>query len=116
MIEANGLTKRYGDRLAVDNLSFSVKPGQVTGFLGPNGAGKSTTMRLILGLDAPTSGSVTIEGKPFAAAAHPMRDVGALLDERPSTAAAPPTTTCCAWLRPTTCPRRGSARCSSWSA
>ena len=82
MIEANGLTKRYGDRLAVDNLSFSVKPGQVTGFLGPNGAGKSTTMRLILGLDAPTSGSVTIEGKPFAAAAHPMRDVGALLDAK----------------------------------
>src|SRR5579871_1306645 len=82
MIEAIGLTKRYGDRLAVDNLSFSVKPGQVTGFLGPNGAGKSTTMRLILGLDAPTSGSVTIEGKPFAAAAHPMREVGALLDAK----------------------------------
>ncbi|HEU5332379.1 MAG TPA: ATP-binding cassette domain-containing protein [Actinocrinis sp.] len=82
MIEANGLTKRYGDRLAVDNLSFGVKPGQVTGFLGPNGAGKSTTMRLILGLDAPTSGSVTIEGKPFAAAAHPMREVGALLDAK----------------------------------
>jgi ABC-2 type transport system ATP-binding protein len=82
MIEAVGLTKRYGDRLAVDQLSFSVKPGQVTGFLGPNGAGKSTTMRMILGLDAPTSGSVTVGGKPFAQAAYPMREVGALLDAK----------------------------------
>ena len=82
MIEAVGLTKRYGDRLAVDQLSFSVKPGQVTGFLGPNGAGKSTTMRMILGLDAPTSGRVTVGGKPFAQAAHPMREVGALLDAK----------------------------------
>ena len=82
MIEAAGLTKRYGDRLAVDSLSFSVKPGQVTGFLGPNGAGKSTTMRMILGLDAPTSGSVTIGGRPFAEAAYPLREVGALLDAK----------------------------------
>jgi ABC-2 type transport system ATP-binding protein len=82
MIEANGLTKRYGDRLAVDSLSFSVKPGQVTGFLGPNGAGKSTTMRLILGLDRPTSGAVTVGGRPFHAAAYPMREVGALLDAK----------------------------------
>ncbi|HEV2637811.1 MAG TPA: ABC transporter ATP-binding protein [Actinocrinis sp.] len=82
MIEAVGLTKRYGDRLAVDNLSFSVKPGQVTGFLGPNGAGKSTTMRMILGLDAPTSGTVTIDGRPFARAANPLREVGALLDAK----------------------------------
>jgi ABC-2 type transport system ATP-binding protein len=82
MIEAVGLTKRYGDRLAVDQLSFAVKPGQVTGFLGPNGAGKSTTMRMILGLDAPTSGSVTVGGKPFTQAAHPMREVGALLDAK----------------------------------
>jgi len=82
MIEAIGLTKRYGERLAVDDLSFTVKPGQVTGFLGPNGAGKSTTMRLILGLDAPTSGAVTIDGKPFAKVAHPMREVGALLDAK----------------------------------
>jgi ABC-2 type transport system ATP-binding protein len=82
MIEAIGLSKRYGDRLAVDNLSFSVKPGQVTGFLGPNGAGKSTTMRLILGLDAPTSGSVTISGEPYAKLAYPMREVGALLDAK----------------------------------
>ncbi|MBR7834023.1 ATP-binding cassette domain-containing protein [Actinospica durhamensis] len=82
MIEAVGLTKRYGDRLAVDQLSFSVKAGQVTGFLGPNGAGKSTTMRMILGLDAPTSGRVTVGGKPFAQAAYPMREVGALLDAK----------------------------------
>ena len=82
MIEATGLTKRYGDRLAVDNLTFTVKPGQVTGFLGPNGAGKSTTMRLILGLDAPTSGTVTIDGRPFAKVAYPMREVGALLDAK----------------------------------
>jgi len=82
MIEAAGLTKRYGERLAVDDLSFSVKPGQVTGFLGPNGAGKSTTMRMILGLDAPTSGRVTVGGKPFHQAAHPLREVGALLDAK----------------------------------
>jgi ABC-2 type transport system ATP-binding protein len=82
MIEAVGLTKRYGDRLAVDQLSFTVKPGQVTGFLGPNGAGKSTTMRMILGLDAPTSGTVTVGGKPFGQVAHPMREVGALLDAK----------------------------------
>jgi ABC-2 type transport system ATP-binding protein len=82
MIEAVGLTKRYGDKLAVDQLSFSVKPGQVTGFLGPNGAGKSTTMRMILGLDAPTSGTVTVGGKPFTQAAYPMREVGALLDAK----------------------------------
>ena len=82
MIEAVGLTKRYGDRLAVDNLSFAVKPGQVTGFLGPNGAGKSTTMRMILGLDAPTSGHVTVGGKPFEKAAYPLREVGALLDAK----------------------------------
>jgi ABC-2 type transport system ATP-binding protein len=82
MIEAVGLTKRYGDRLAVDQLSFTVRPGQVTGFLGPNGAGKSTTMRMILGLDAPTAGSVSIDGKPFRALDNPMREVGALLDAK----------------------------------
>jgi len=82
MIEAVGLSKRYGDKLAVDQLSFSVKPGQVTGFLGPNGAGKSTTMRMILGLDAPTSGTVTVNGKPFQQAAYPLREVGALLDAK----------------------------------
>src|SRR5260370_12499615 len=82
MIEARGLTKRYGDTLAVDDLSFSVEPGKITGFLGPNGAGKTTSMRLILGLDHPTSGTVTVNGKPFAHLAYPMREVGALLDAK----------------------------------
>ena len=82
MIEARGLTKRYGDTLAVDNVSFSVTPGKITGFLGPNGAGKTTTMRLILGLDRPTAGQVTVNGKPFEQAGQPMRQVGALLDAK----------------------------------
>ncbi|MHB1433521.1 MAG: ABC transporter ATP-binding protein [Streptosporangiaceae bacterium] len=82
MIEARSLTKRYGDTLAVEHLSFAVEPGKITGFLGPNGAGKTTTMRLILGLDRPTSGSVTVNGKPFPQIAWPMREVGALLDAK----------------------------------
>jgi len=82
MIEARGLTKRYGDKLAVDDLTFTVRPGVVTGFLGPNGAGKSTTMRMILGLDAPTRGSVTVNGRPYREHAAPLREVGALLDAR----------------------------------
>jgi ABC-2 type transport system ATP-binding protein len=82
MIEAIGLCKRYGATLAVDDLSFTVPPGQVTGFLGPNGAGKSTTMRLILGLDAPTSGSVTVNGRPYAAYRRPLVEVGALLEAK----------------------------------
>jgi len=80
MIEATGLSKRYGATLAVDDLSFIVPPGQVTGFLGPNGAGKSTTMRMILGLGAPTSGSVTVNGRPYAEYRRPLFEVGALLD------------------------------------
>src|ERR1700760_4872911 len=82
MIEAKGLTKRYGDKLAVDDLSFTVRPGIVTGFLGPNGAGKSTTMRLILGLDRPTSGGALIDGKPYRELPDPLRSVGALLEAR----------------------------------
>ncbi len=82
MIEAKGLTKRYGGTVAVDNLSFTVTPGKVTGFLGPNGAGKTTTMRLILGLDRPTSGQVTVNGQPFDRLADPMHQVGALLDAK----------------------------------
>jgi ABC-2 type transport system ATP-binding protein len=82
MIEAAGLTKRYGTTVAVDDLSFTVPPGQVTGFLGPNGAGKSTTMRLILGLDAPTSGAVTVNGRPYRACRRPLFEVGALLEAR----------------------------------
>src|SRR5207244_3109352 len=82
MIEAKGLTKRYGGTVAVDDLSFTVPPGQVTGFLGPNGAGKSTTMRLILGLDAPDSGSVTVGGRPYAAWRRPLLAAGALLEAK----------------------------------
>jgi ABC-2 type transport system ATP-binding protein len=82
MIEARGLTKRFGDKLAVDQLSFTIEPGRITGFLGPNGAGKTTTMRLILGLDHPTGGSVTVNGREFTRSASPMREVGALLDAK----------------------------------
>ena len=82
MIEARGLTMRYGQTLAVDDLSFTVRPGMVTGFLGPNGAGKTTTMRLMLGLDRPTTGTVTIDGRTHRQAASPMREVGALIDAR----------------------------------
>ncbi|MEY9939945.1 ABC transporter ATP-binding protein [Streptacidiphilus sp. MAP5-3] len=82
MIEARGLTKRYGAKTAVDNLSFQVRPGIVTGFLGPNGSGKSTTMRMILGLDSPSSGGVTVGGQPFKQLANPARTVGALLDAK----------------------------------
>src|SRR5450432_2594463 len=82
MIEAHGLTKRYGDKLAVDDLTFTVKPGLVTGFLGPNGAGKSTTMRLIIGLDAPTTGAVTVGGRAYRDFAAPLHEVGALLEAR----------------------------------
>ena len=80
MIEARGLTKRYGPKLAVDDLSFDVRAGRVTGFLGPNGAGKSTTMRLILGLDAPSAGRVTIDGVPYSDIRRPLFEVGATLE------------------------------------
>ena len=80
MIEVRGLTRRYGDVLAVDDLSFTVEPGKVTGFLGPNGAGKSTTMRVVLGLDRPTSGTALVNGRRYATFAEPLREVGALLD------------------------------------
>jgi ABC-2 type transport system ATP-binding protein len=79
---ARGLIKYYGEKLAVDDLSFDVRPGHVTGFLGPNGAGKSTTMRLIMGLDAPNSGSVRVNGQHYKDLAWPLREVGALLEAR----------------------------------
>ncbi len=82
MIEAVGLTKRYGQKLAVDDVSFTVKPGIVTGFLGPNGAGKSTTMRLIVGLDRPSSGTVTVNGANYVKLRAPLREVGVLLDAK----------------------------------
>jgi ABC-2 type transport system ATP-binding protein len=82
VIEAHQLTKRYGGKLAVDGLTFTVRPGVVTGFLGPNGAGKSTTIRMILGLDKPTAGTVTVNGCRFAGHAAPLREAGALLEAR----------------------------------
>ncbi|GCD94790.1 ABC transporter ATP-binding protein [Embleya hyalina] len=80
MIEVRGLTKRYGARVAVDDVTFTVEPGRVTGFLGPNGSGKSTTMRMILGLVAPTAGHALVDGRPHRAFDRPLRRVGALLD------------------------------------
>ena len=82
MIEAHNLTKRYGSTLAVDGVNFTVQPGKVTGFLGPNGAGKSTTMRMIVGLDRPTHGSVTLNGRPYAKLRSPLTEVGALLEAK----------------------------------
>ena len=82
MIEVRGLTKRYGEKVAVNDLTFGVEPGKVTGFLGPNGAGKTTTMRLILGLDYPDAGTVSVDGKRYSDLANPMREVGALLDAK----------------------------------
>ena len=82
MIEARGLAKRYGSTVAVDGLSFDVRPGMVTGFLGPNGSGKSTTMRMILGLDAPDAGQARIGGRPYRKLPWPLREVGALLEAK----------------------------------
>ncbi len=82
MIELEGLTKRYGDKVAVDQLTFTVRPGIVTGFLGPNGAGKSTTMRMLLGLDRPPPGDVRIDGKHYAQLKEPLKDIGALLEAK----------------------------------
>ena len=99
MIEAKGLTKVYGEKTAVGGVSFTVQAGRVTGFLGPNGAGKSTTMRMIMGLDTPTSGSVTVNGVPF------EKHVAPCWMPRQSTPAARLTTTCSPWQQPTASPR-----------
>ena len=82
MITVSGLTKKYGEKTAVDGITFTVEPGRVTGFLGPNGAGKSTTMRMVLGLDRPTAGSVTVNGRHYRDSPAPLREVGALLEAR----------------------------------
>lgn len=82
MIQAEQLAKRFGNKMAVDGITFSVPPGKVTGFLGPNGAGKSTTMRMIVGLDYPTGGAVTVNGRPYASHAAPLHEVGALLEAK----------------------------------
>jgi ABC-2 type transport system ATP-binding protein len=109
MIEARELTKRYGSTLAVDRMSFQVMPGHVTGFLGPNGAGKSTTMRMILGLDAPTSGEVLVNGGRYVSLVRPLHEVGALLDANAVHGAEAPSTTCCASRKATV---SGAAVCT----
>ena len=117
MIEVRGLTKRYGDKTAVDDLTFGIEPGKVTGFLGPNGAGKSTTMRCILGLDYADAGTVTVDGKRVPRPGVPdARGRRAARREGGARRPVAPTTTCSAWRRPTTCRSAGSTRCSSWSA
>lgn len=111
MIELAGLTKRFGSKTAVDDLSFQVRPGVVTGFLGPNGAGKSTTMRMMLDLDNPTSGTVRIDGRHYRDLDEPLKYIGALLDAKSMHGAAARTTTCCAWRSRTgsRAPGRGGA-------
>lgn len=110
MIEAQGLTKRYGDTTAVNDVTFTVHPGRVTGFLGPNGAGKSTTMRMIVGLDRPTAGTVTVNGQPYAAHRAPSARWVSCWMPRPSTPAAAPTSTFAPWPPPTASGPGGSAR------
>src|ERR1700676_4293633 len=82
MIEAHALTKHYGETVAVEQLSFGVRPGQVTGFLGPNGSGKSTTMRMVMGLDNPDAGQVTVNGRRYGGLPWPLREVGGLLEAK----------------------------------
>jgi ABC-2 type transport system ATP-binding protein len=110
MIEVDRLSKRFGAVTAVDHLSFAVEPGKVTGFLGPNGAGKSTTMRLILGLDHPNTGTATIDGKPYRDLVEPLRWSGRCWRRRPSTPVAARTTICSCWRRPRACRASGSTR------
>ncbi|MDQ1072782.1 ATP-binding cassette domain-containing protein [Streptomyces canus] len=83
MIEVRALTKRYGDTVAVDGLGFEVRPGAVTGFIGPNGSGKSTTMRMIMGLDRPDTGTARVNGRRYQELSRPLREVGALLEAGP---------------------------------
>ena len=117
MIEVRDLTKRYGSTLAVDALSFDVRPGMVTGFLGPNGSGKSTTMRLILGLDSPDAGQARIGGRRYRDLRWPLREVGALLEAKafhPGRSAPRPPGRAGGQQRHR--PRAGWTRFSTWSA
>ena len=115
MIELAGLTKVFGDTRAVDDLTCTIEPGVVTGFLGPNGAGKTTTMRMILGLDHPTTGTATIGGKPYRELTDPLRHVGALLEARQTHPNRSVRATCAGSPLRTGCRRTGSTRCSTWS-
>ena len=116
MITAHRLTKTYGDRTAVDGVSFTVEPGRVTGFLGPNGAGKSTTMRMVLGLDRPTSGSVTVNGRRYADSPHRCARSARCWRPAPSTRAARPATTCGGWRSATSSRGPASTRWPTWWA
>jgi ABC-2 type transport system ATP-binding protein len=108
MIEVENLSKRYGEKLAVDGLDFVVQPGVVTGFLGPNGAGKSTTMRMIAGLDEPTAGLVRVNGRDYRAAPAPMAELGILLEAKAVHTGGRPAITCWRWPRPTASAGAGS--------
>ena len=110
MISVENLTKRYGEKVAVDSLSFTVRPGIVTGFLGPNGSGKSTTMRMIVGLDRPTSGTALVDGRRYVEHRAPLKTVGRCWRPRPCTPAARPATTCARSPRRTASRARGSMR------
>ncbi len=107
MIEVRNLTKHFGTTVAVDDLSFDVSPGMVTGFLGPNGAGKSTTMRMIIGLDRPTSGNITVHGRAYVDLPAPLREVGPCSTPERSMAADVPISTCSAWRKVTASPPAG---------
>ena len=112
MIEIRELTKRYRTTLAVDGLTFSVAPGQVTGFLGPNGAGKTTTMLLMLGLQIPTRGTAIFDGTPYQAMRRPLFRIGSALESSSPTPGAAPTATYSPSPSPTAFPPAGSGRCS----
>ena len=116
MIEVRGLTKRYGAKTAVDDLTFGIEPGKVTGFLGPNGAGKTTTMRCILGLDYADEGTVTVDGKVYPDLAYPMREVGALLDAKAVHGGRSAYNHLLCLAQTNNLPAPASTRCSSWSA
>jgi ABC-type Mn2+/Zn2+ transport system ATPase subunit len=109
-IEVAGLRKRFGRVQALDGMTFTVPPGQVTGFVGPNGAGKSTTMRVILGLDAADVGTALIGGEPYRGLRQPLTYVAPCWTPPHSSPAGPPVTTCCGWLIPRAFPPRGSMR------
>jgi ABC-2 type transport system ATP-binding protein len=110
MIEVENLSKRYGEKLAVDGLSFLVQPGIVTGFLGPNGVGKSTTMRMIAGLDEPTAGRVVVNGRRYRSSSAPMAELGVLLEAKAVHTADQRAITCSRWRRPTASTGSASTR------
>jgi energy-coupling factor transporter ATP-binding protein EcfA2 len=112
MITVTGLTKRYGDRTVVDGVSFTVRPGTVTGFLGPNGAGKTTTMRMVTGLVPASAGEALVDGRRYVDLPNPAAVMGTLLD---AGAVHPGRTTCASWPTPSACRPGGWTRCSSWS-